>query len=60
MYIEEQTMYIQEAFWDFNALVEVKHDVIPMKWVTTELDLNADDIEFLAFDTTFGQFTAIQ
>ena len=52
-------MYIQEAFWDFNALMEVKYDVIPMKQVTRELDLNVDDVEFLAFDTAFEQFAAI-
>jgi hypothetical protein len=42
MYIKETTKFKSEAFWDFNALVEVRHDAIPMKWVIEEeLDLNA-------------------
>jgi hypothetical protein len=51
MYIEETTKFKSEAFWDFNALVEVRYDAIPMKWVTEEeLDLNATGIEFLSFE----------
>jgi hypothetical protein len=60
MYIEETTKFKSEAFWDFNALVEVRHDAIPMKWVTEEeLDLNASRIEFLSFELKGHSIPAI-
>jgi hypothetical protein len=42
LYVENKTQFTQEAFWDFIALIEARHDCIPMKWVTDELDLNLD------------------
>jgi hypothetical protein len=40
----------QEAFWNFYALLSRHHDVIPMKWVTNELDLNSLGVEYLSFE----------
>jgi hypothetical protein len=48
-YLDNKTKYTQESFWDFNALCDARHDVIPMKWVTEDLDLNASGVEFLSF-----------
>jgi hypothetical protein len=50
MYIDPATMFSHEQFWDFNALIEARHDAIPLKWMTDELDLNSLGVEFLAFD----------
>jgi hypothetical protein len=30
-------------------MVNIIHDVIPMKWETDPLDLNAEGVEFLCF-----------
>jgi hypothetical protein len=49
LYLEERTKFTQEIFWDFNMLVEVRHDTIPMNWETNPLDLNLEGIEFLSF-----------
>jgi hypothetical protein len=48
-YIDSVTKFIQDQFWDFNALIEVKHDGIPMRWVPEPMDLNTLGVEFLAF-----------
>jgi hypothetical protein len=37
MYTKPPTMYTQEAFWDFNALVEVQHDAIFMNYLPMNL-----------------------
>jgi hypothetical protein len=31
MYIEPHSRFTHELFWDFNSMVNVTHDVIPMK-----------------------------
>jgi hypothetical protein len=49
LYLEERTKFTQEIFWDFNMLVEVRHDTIPMNWETYPLDFNLEGIEFLSF-----------
>jgi hypothetical protein len=49
-YVEESSKYTQEPFWDFNALYSLTHDVIPLRWVTDALDLNAVGLEYLAFE----------
>lgn len=40
MYVDEVTAFKQDLFWDFNALNEIRHDAIPMSWVTPALGLN--------------------
>jgi hypothetical protein len=52
--VEDKTQFTQEAFWDFTALIEAKHDYILMKWVTNELDLNMEGMEFLSFEPRAG------
>jgi hypothetical protein len=54
LYVENKTQFTQEAFWDFIALIEARHDCIPMKWVTDELDLNLEGMEFLSFKPGVG------
>ena len=54
LYVEEKTQFTQELFWDFNALIGTRHDCIPMKWVTDELDLNLEGVEFLSFERGTG------
>ena len=49
LYLDVKTMFPQEIFWDFNMLVEVRHNQIPMKWMAEEFDLNLDGVEFLTF-----------
>ena len=50
MYIDSETAFTQPQFWDFNALLTQRHDAIPMKWVSNELDLNSEGIEYLSFE----------
>jgi hypothetical protein len=50
LYLDVKTMFTQEIFWDFNMLVEVRHDQIPMKWTAEEFDLNLEGVEFLTFE----------
>ena len=38
--MDESSTFQQDLFWDFNALIDVRHDVIPMAWVSEALDLN--------------------
>jgi hypothetical protein len=56
MYVEEITKFKATALWDFNALFEARHNVIPMKWVTeSEMDLNSLGGEFLSFEPHLEQ-----
>ena len=48
-YMDESTAFSQDIFWDFKALVQVKHDAIPMSWVQRAFDLNSDVAEVLHF-----------
>ena len=41
-YCDESSMFIHDAFLDFKALLQVRHDAIPMAWVPSALDLNED------------------
>jgi hypothetical protein len=50
LYVDERTMFTHEIFWDFNMLVEVHADQIPMKWTIEEFDLNLEGVEFLTFE----------
>jgi hypothetical protein len=60
MYVEEKTRFTQPNFWDFNALIEARHDAIPMRWISTSngLDLNALGVEYLAFEPKEHSFRA--
>jgi hypothetical protein len=51
MYLEPKIQFTQPTFWDFNALVDVRYDVIPMQWIPSSntLDLNAFGAKYLAF-----------
>ena len=41
--MDEQTAFTQDVFWDFKALIQVRHDHIPMTWVpSADLDLNKE------------------
>jgi hypothetical protein len=57
MYVEPRTRFTQGPFWDFIALKEARHDVIPMRWIpnSSGLDLNASGIEYLCFEPKEGQ-----
>ena len=48
-YIDDSTAFTQDVFWDFKALVQVKHNAIPMTWVQRAFDLNSDAAEVLHF-----------
>ena len=37
-YVDESTTFMQDNFWDFKGLMDVKHDAIPMSWVQTACD----------------------
>jgi hypothetical protein len=46
-YITDRTKYQQDVFWDFKALLELRHEAIPMRWVYDALNLNTDAYEYL-------------
>ena len=58
IYVEPRTRFTQCPFWDFIALKEARHDVIPMQWITDSsgLDLNASGVEYLCFELKVDQF----
>jgi hypothetical protein len=60
IYIEEKTRFTQANFWDFNALIEARHDAIPMRWILAlnGLDLNDSGVEYLAFEPKEHSFRA--
>jgi hypothetical protein len=58
-YVEESSKYIHEPFWDFNTFCSLTHDVIPLRWVTDTLDLNAARLEYLAFEPPSHSIRAI-
>jgi hypothetical protein len=57
MYVEPRIRFTHGPFWDFIALKEACHDVIPMCWIpnSSGLDLNASGIEYLCFQPKEGQ-----
>jgi hypothetical protein len=48
-YVDDNTAFSQDIFWDFKALTEVRHNAIPMSWVQSALDLNSSSEEHLHF-----------
>ena len=46
-YINQDTMFQHNVFWDFKALSTLKHDAIPMRWVYDASNLNIDACEYL-------------
>ena len=50
LYLDEKTIFTQEIFWNFNMLVEVRHDQISMKWIAEEFDLNLERVKFITFE----------
>ena len=48
-YVDESIAFIQDIFWNFKALCDVRHDAIPMSWVPKALDLNFEGLECLHF-----------
>lgn len=51
-YLDDQTAFTQDVFWDFKGLMLVKHDAIPMTWIQSAFDLNEDAAEVLYFTPT--------
>jgi hypothetical protein len=51
-YIDEKSRFQHDVFWDFKALVGMRHDAIPMKWVYNALNLNSDAHECLHITPT--------
>jgi hypothetical protein len=51
-YVDDNTAFSQDIFWDFKALTEVRHNAIPMSWVQSALDLNSSSEEHLHFTPT--------
>ncbi|KAG0572981.1 hypothetical protein KC19_VG138700 [Ceratodon purpureus] len=60
-YVDEAKSFEQDIFWDFKALLQTKHDHIPMTWKTTSegLDLNSDGLEILHFTPTSHNIRAV-
>ena len=54
MYISSETAFSQPQFLDFNALLTQKHDDIPMQWVSNELDLNSEGVEYLSIEPMYN------
>jgi hypothetical protein len=48
-YVDDTTAFTQDIFWDFKALIQVRHDAIPMNWVQSALDMNSSSEEHLHF-----------
>jgi hypothetical protein len=51
-YIDEKSRFQHDVFWDFKALVGMRHDAIPMRWVYDALNLNSDAHEYLHITPT--------
>jgi hypothetical protein len=51
-YIDEKTKFQRDVFWDFKALVGMRHEAIPMRWVYDALNLNSDAQEYLHITPT--------
>ena len=51
-YIDEQSKFQHDVFWDFKALAGMRHDAIPMRWVYDALNLNSDAQEYLHITPT--------
>jgi hypothetical protein len=51
-YIDDATAFSQDMFWDFKALCQTQHDAIPLAWVSNDLDLNFEGLEYLHFAPT--------
>lgn len=51
-YIDEKSAFTQDVFWDFKALVNLRHEAIPLSWVQPGFDLNSDAAEVLHFTPT--------
>ena len=48
-YIDGNTSFTQDVFWNFKDLTHVRQDAIPMTWVQSTFDLNSDGAELLHF-----------
>jgi hypothetical protein len=46
-YINEESRFQHDVFWDFKALSTIRHDAISMKWVYDAPNLNIDVYEYL-------------
>jgi hypothetical protein len=51
-YIDEKSKFQHDAFWDFKALVGMRHVTIPMRWVYDALNLNSNAQEYLHITST--------
>ena len=61
LYTEESSSFSQEIFWDFNALLETRHDHVPLSLIASEaIDLNSEHgVETLHFTPASHKISAI-
>ncbi len=49
-YIDSETTFHNDVFYDFKTLEACQHDVIPLHWVFDPLGLNIEWVEYLSFE----------
>jgi hypothetical protein len=50
------TCFVSDAFKDFKDVLSCKQDTISLRWITSELDLNAINVEYPVFQCGENQF----
>ncbi len=49
-YIDNETTFHHDVFYDFKALEACQHNVIPLSWVSNPLDLSIEGDKYLSFE----------
>lgn len=49
-YIDNETTFHHDVFYDFKALEACQHNVIPLSWVSNPLDLSIEVDKYLSFE----------
>jgi hypothetical protein len=49
LYNDPNPCYISNAFKDFKDILDYKHGIMSLRWITFEFDLNILGVEYLAF-----------
>ncbi len=50
------TCFVFDAFKDFKDVLSCKHNIISLRWIASELDLNATNVEYPVFQFGENQF----
>ncbi len=56
LYNDPMTCFVFDAFKDFKDVLSCKHNTISLRWIASELDINATNVEYLVFQCGENQF----